>query len=392
MNSIIALMDDGSITSINNQKGLSKLTSENCHSVWVPIDDSGIVYKKFEPDSLYLRPIKKVEINYTLTLCDAMFNQIDPCVYPDYGFDSISPEACLCSSKKVVHLELENVVDFITFLQSIVNLTIFCYQFSLEALGNGIAQCSSPLVCFGGFIMEYTPIDGEKINFTLKKKHAKMAEDPFRGLDVYNLATLFVGLTTKFRTDFREDPDFKEKIFFSKKLTSWDMKSHNSWLATYRLPMRGVYAIINEKVKALFDRIQKRYTAYRITKCEYNLMVSEDILPEEPMWIENMVDNLNYYDVYDVHKYVTQELDELVEMVIYSIDIIRTSEMLMNLNPVTAKCWEKETIEFELNDMPDDDSPDIKFSVYKSDCIDSNPNDIFAIFVKTILLRIEEDK
>ena len=387
-NEIICLKNDGKVKLVKDQYELNKLNPDEYSSYWFPVDDEGLIYKELDPHSKYAHPIKKVVVEYSLVL----YSDYHPCWDDDMGDEFY--DMGIYNSKKVIKVEFNDVIDFIKFIQSINNLAAFNLQFSLNGYANGYYEVSRPIVCIGGFIMQYTGFgDTEPREFKLKKKHRKLTKDVMVESGCFMLPTLLAALDEFFEYPFAELSNDRyirqDKIFINKKMTSWDTQRHDKWLQSFHLLVRGVFTFINEGVVRLLERIDETI-ASKVTLCEYNLMVSEDILPEEPVSVDMIYDYDQFFDMYDAHAYVSNSIHEVVEFVLESLSIINTASMIRDLNPTTNMLWDKSVLEIKLHCDVGFSKAEVKYRVYDFDVTDSNANEVFNNFMTTFLYEINK--
>lgn len=381
-NEIICLKNDGTVKFIGDQFELNKLNPDDYASYWFPVDDDSSIYKKFNPHSKFVTPIRKVVVEYSLVL----YSDHHPCW--DDDMEEEMYDTGFYNSHRVIRNEFDDVRDFIKFIQSINNLSAFNTQFSVSEYTDGYNEVSRPIVCIGGFIMHYTEL-GDKAprEFKLKKKHCKLTHDVMKDNGCFMLPTLLAAITKFFDETFEFNSTINSNVYINRDLTLWDTKKHKEWLKPYYLLPRNVYVFLNEQV---IDMISAFDMIGRVTLCEYNLMVSEDILPEEPITVELVEDYNQCFDMYDAHQYVTSNVCEIIELLFVSLNVINTASMIRDLNPTTRDLWEKSMIQFQVRYDGRYSTGDLKFIVYNSDVIESNPNEIFGDFMKTWFLEIDK--
>ena len=291
-------------------------------------------------------------------------------------------------------VEITNVVDFVKFLHSLVELNSFNTMFQMKD------KWGAFIFVLSDFVME-VKYGNTKDSLKIKEKHRKLSND-FIGilngeeeLNTYLISTVllaiddFFGIGTKnHKPQLFDCTDMK--IYLNEKLTKWDTRNSfkGQTLISESLINSNALTFVNTDIDKILEMLKvgdvsnRRALCGCIRICQYIEMMDEDDIPiEEPLTIR-AVHALaeSWFDIHDILVYPLYTPADYVEAACMAYYMLRTSVLqldLMQEDYIRYKSMLE--IDFAVYQTGTDDdkflSDDYAITLYESDLEESHEKD-----------------
>lgn len=371
----LCLKNNGKVKMVYNQHELASLDKEKYTAYLIQVGLFSSVFKGFKPDSKWLKPIKKIEVYYSIDrLMTGSF---------EYYNDTPEPESYI-SEYNTSHVIFTDIFDFIFFIVSLDKLASF------NVLSNGGFGHATYLT---GFHMIYEGCDGSKADFEVPKKLRKKG---CIGGNGFAFPTLITALM-----QFFEDKDkiFRDPLFCGRKyayistnLQTWDYKPHSDRdLVTVPMVTIGCCTLVWSSIHTVLDTL--KYNG-KIDVMVYECIEEEDNLPFGPL-TGDLIEyySTQFFELYDDYSYNIITAADIIEMAVmlpYYIKTVRDLGSLSDDELVRETSKERSIIgQLKLCGKNIEDIP-LKHIVYESELDGIEMDETLSMFVKSLILWIKD--
>ena len=372
---VICLKKNGKIQRVDNQIDLNALDKKKYEAYLIQVGLFSSVFKAIEPDSKWIRPIKRIHIVYTLDrLMEGSF---------DYYSDDETSD-CTISEYDTKTIEFTDVIDFIFFVVSLEKIASF------NVMSNGGFGHATYLA---GFHMEYTPLNGNTVQFEVPRK--MIDKDKMFGYG-FSVPTLVKALMQFFDDDDQKftNPKFfgRQYAYIAPDLKSWNYKSHSDEdLVTVPMVQIGCCTLINTSFYTILDTLKYKG---RIDIQTYTCFEDEDNLPFGPLTADVISYYVTqYFELYDNYSYNIITAADTVEMAVMMPYYIKTVRDLGSLSKdeMTVILSEERNIlaQMKIYQSNDDVIP-LKHIIYEKELEELGTDEAVSMFVKTFILWVNK--